>query len=736
MRQVGIYTEAIRKKEENNIRLERYGDESLADDKKIFRLEDEVEDAQSAVLHIFEKFGIRLNRIYGMITIPSMLETLLDPLGLMYDYEESVDKHVSKKTEYIMAFREDGKAVTFYPSLFGYRYYCPHDSSTGFVSASFVKSLQKGCYIFNRPLEGKKHTLTTFIYNVLKCLTFYDIVALVFATGLVSGLGLVIPRISRWVYKEYVDSGGAVDGFRLVIVSFILVALIRTLISMIKSLFLTRVKIRVSMKMQSSIMARVLHLPQRFFTDNSSGRLSKRISNCSRLSDQILNIIMDVLLDFSFSFVYLFQMKSFAPALFLPGLLFLVLKILASIISSISYSANETRLMEADMDSTSLLYSSIRGIQKIKGMGAEKAIYARWTDMYRRILSATYNQPVFLKYNAEIISFLSIGATVALLGVSMLKGVSAEDYMAFSASYALVITVVSSLTDMMQNIFLLKTLCQNVSPILKAKTEQEQGLEYVNKLNGHIRAENICFSYEGDSGGCLKGVTVDIKMQEKVAVVGESGCGKSTFLKILLGMETPDAGTVYYDNKPIQDLNMRSLRRKIGSVFQFSRVFPGTIASNVAFGAGGQAAEEDIWDAVDKAAIGDYIRSLPLKLDTEISESNSSGFSGGQRQRILIARALLGKPHVLILDEATSALDNVTQKKVLENIGRLNCTVVMVAHRLSTVIGFDRIIMFEDGVIAEEGSYEELMEKNGKFAELVRKQLVEQSAGQAAAAKK
>ena len=127
---------------------------------------------------------------------------------------------------------------------------------------------------------------------------------------------------------------------------------------------------------------------------------------------------------------------------------------------------------------------------------------------------------------------------------------------------------------------------------------------------------------------------------------------------------------------------------------------------------------------MDKAAIGDYVRSLPMKADTEVSESNSSGFSGGQRQRLLIARALIKKPKVLILDEATSALDNLTQEQVLESIDHLHSTVVMVAHRLSTVKGFDRIVMLEDGLIAEEGSYRELMERNGKFAHLVSKQQV------------
>ena len=181
---------------------------------------------------------------------------------------------------------------------------------------------------------------------------------------------------------------------------------------------------------------------------------------------------------------------------------------------------------------------------------------------------------------------------------------------------------------------------------------------------------------------------------------------------------------MYYDGKPMQSLNRKSLRRCIGSVFQFSKLIPATIAGNIAFGHEEYADEEKLWEAADLASIGDYIRTLPLKMETEVSETNSSGFSGGQRQRLLLARALLNRPSVLFLDEATSALDNVTQKQVLDNIGKLRSTVVMVAHRLSTVEGFDRIILLENGVIAEEGSYAELIRKNGSFARLVRKQMI------------
>jgi len=722
---MGLYTKSIRKKEENNFKLEQYADESLVNDKAMIKLEEGLEDVQTTVLYILEKFGIKADRQYGLRTVDELLEILLDPLGMMYDYEESVETFSGARTEYILAFREDGKAVALIPTIMGYRFYCPHDASVGYATKKYCRQLQKGCYVFQRPLEKTETLRGSFHRNVLRSLTIYDILRLVAASGMAAGLGLIIPLVSKWVYKTFIPGNGEnVSGFLTALFIFVLVNVIRGLLAMVKSFFLAGTKIRVSMKVQSAVMARVLHLNRDFFENTSSGKLSKRINSCTRLSDMILGLYADVLLDVAFSVVYLFQMHSLAPALLLPALVFLLLKIIVSVISALNNMSNEKELLEVDMENSGFLYAAIRGIQRIKGMGCENAIYARWAGMYRRTLACTYQQPFFLKYNTEIIAALSTGATIVLLGTSIFEGLTSDDYLSFTASYALVISAVSGLTDVMSNAFLMKTLYNNAAPIFSAATEQNGTQEYVRNLTGNIEIENLKFSYENDPKGCLRGISLKIQRGEKVAIVGESGCGKSTLLKLMLGMEIPGEGTVCYDGKPIQTLNLRSLRKRIGSVFQFSKVFPGTIASNVVFGANRKVSDEEIWDALDKAAIGDYVRSLPMKMDTEISESNSSGFSGGQRQRLLIARALIKKPKVLILDEATSALDNLTQEQVLKSINNLQTTIVMVAHRLSTVTGFDRIVMLEDGLIAEEGSYDELMVRNGKFARLVSKQQV------------
>ncbi len=722
---MGLYTKEIIKKEENNIRLEQYADESLIRNRRMRRLEEDVEDVRMALAYLLEMFGIQVTGIHRERSVEKLMETILDPLGMMYEEKESVIEASRDRTEYLLAFRKDGKAVILMPTIRGYRFYCPYDSSEGRASASYIASLQPACYTVIRPIEERKNLLLTFCHNVLMSLTVMDMIRIAAATAMAAAFGYILPLISKWIYNVYINGKESAGGFFIAVVIFISASLIRGFMTMIKSVMLSKTKIRISGKMQSAVMAKVLHLSQEFFRNTSSGKLSKRIANCGRLSDTIMQMIMDVLLNLSFSIVYLYQMKQFASQLFLPAVIFIALKILVSISGAISYARNETGILHIDMENSSFMFSVIRGIQKIKGMGAEKAIYSKWADMYRQKLSLTYHQPFFLKYNTEILSALSIAATIALLGVSMTEGISKEMYMTFTSSYALVISVVSSLTDIMQSVFLITALSENVRPVFEAENEETESLEFVDNLNGEIRMENVWFAYRDDLRGCLKGISIQVRRGERVAIVGESGCGKSTLLKILIGMEVPSEGVVSYDGKSLKTLNLRSLRRRIGSVFQFSRVFPGTIADNVMFGSTEKYDEEKIWAALDKAEIGEYIRSLPMQLDTEISESVSCGFSGGQRQRILLARAFMDEPRVLILDEATSALDNMTQARIMENICNMRSTVIMVAHRLSTVVDFDRIIMLEEGVIAEEGSYEELIAKGGKFAELVKKQILE-----------
>ena len=242
----------------------------------------------------------------------------------------------------------------------------------------------------------------------------------------------------------------------------------------------------------------------------------------------------------------------------------------------------------------------------------------------------------------------------------------------------------------------------------------------VTRLSGNIELSNVTFRYDTNTPYVIDGLNLKIRAGEYVAIVGKTGCGKSTLVRLLLGFEKPERGAVYYDGKDLTGLDLRSLRQKIGTVTQDGSLFQGDIYSNIVISAP-QLELKEAWEAAELAGIADDIRAMPMGWQTMIAEGQG-GISGGQKQRLMIARAVAPRPKILIFDEATSALDNITQKQVSEALDRLRCTRIVIAHRLSTIRNCDRILVLDSGKILEEGTYDELIARNGFFAELVERQ--------------
>ena len=205
-----------------------------------------------------------------------------------------------------------------------------------------------------------------------------------------------------------------------------------------------------------------------------------------------------------------------------------------------------------------------------------------------------------------------------------------------------------------------------------------------------------------------------------MAIVGPSGCGKSTLFRLLLGFEKPESGAIYYDGQDLGGLDIQAARRQIGTVLQNGRIVDGDIFTNII---GSKALSiDDAWEAARMSGLDKDIEAMPMGMHTFISQEGG-GLSGGQRQRLMIARAIVSKPRILFFDEATSALDNRTQAVVSESLESLKATRIVIAHRLSTIVNADRIFVLEKGVVAQEGAYQELIEKEGPFADLAKRQM-------------
>jgi len=242
------------------------------------------------------------------------------------------------------------------------------------------------------------------------------------------------------------------------------------------------------------------------------------------------------------------------------------------------------------------------------------------------------------------------------------------------------------------------------------------------KLTGHIELNHIAFRYDEDSPYIFKDLSLTVEPGDYVAIVGRTGCGKSTLVRLLLGFEKPEKGSVFYDHYNLSNTDPVSIRKQTGVVTQNGQLLSGDIFSNITISAP-SLTQDEAWEAAEIAGIADDIRKMPMGMYTMISEGQG-GISGGQKQRIMIARAIAPKPKILIFDEATSALDNKTQKQVSEALDRMNCTRIVIAHRLSTIRNCSRILMLHDGEIIEEGTYDELIRLNGEFAEMVARQQI------------
>ena len=260
-------------------------------------------------------------------------------------------------------------------------------------------------------------------------------------------------------------------------------------------------------------------------------------------------------------------------------------------------------------------------------------------------------------------------------------------------------------------------------PILESVPEISEDKHMVEKLSGGIELNSVSFRYNDNMPNIVDDLSLKIRPGQYVAIVGKTGCGKSTLVRLLLGFEKPQKGAIYYDGRDMQTLDPKSLRQNIGTVIQNGKLLQGSIFDNISISKPDLTLDE-AWEAAELAGIAQDIREMPMGMQTVISEG-AGGISGGQKQRLMIARAVAPKPKILILDEATSALDNITQKKIADSLDSLKCTRIVIAHRLSTIRHCDRIIVLDGGKIVEDGTYEQLIENGGFFAELVERQRVD-----------
>jgi ATP-binding cassette, subfamily B, bacterial len=261
-----------------------------------------------------------------------------------------------------------------------------------------------------------------------------------------------------------------------------------------------------------------------------------------------------------------------------------------------------------------------------------------------------------------------------------------------------------------------------IDDVLRTEPEQlGQDVTRAPRITGRVSLQNVSFRYGDNLAFVVRDVSVDIRAGSTVAIVGRSGCGKSTLARMIAGLYRPTEGRVLFDGHDASRLELKSLRRQIGVVFQQPSLFAGSIRGAIAL-SDPNASYEQIVDAARRAAVDEDIRAMPMGYDTILSDGGAS-MSGGQRQRVALARALVHKPALLILDEATSALDGETERRVIRGLEDLRCTRIILAHRLSTIVNADLILVMDAGEVVESGTHHELLSRGAHYSRLVAAQL-------------
>ena len=621
----------------------------------------------------------------------------------------------------IIAFtKDDFTPVAILPNMIsGYSFTDPQTGKRTKVNAKTAELFDPEGICFYQPLPQRSLTIPDLILYMKDRITLSDLAMVLVSTMAVTLVGLFLPEMSRALTGPVLSSGRT-DAL-VAIGIFILCTLVsQQLLGSVKDMIQTRISSKISLGVEASMTMRLLSLPASFFRKYSPGELHVRSNSISQLCNTILSMVLSTGLTSVCSLVYIRQIFKFAAPLVETSLRIILITVIVSVATTLIQVQVNRRQMELGAKESGMSFSLITGIQKIRLAGAEKRVFAKWLNLYADSAEPTYNPPLFIKLNNVINTAITLFSTIMLYYLAIVNHIDQPSYFAFMSAYGMVMGAFMSLSEIALTAAQIQPTLEMAEPFLSTAPETSQDKRILTSINGSVALDHVSFRYDEDSPYILDDLSLNIRPGEYVAVVGRTGCGKSTLVRLLLGFEKPVKGSIYYSNNDLSEIDLPSLRKQIGTVMQDAGLFQGSIYENIVITAP-QLTQEDAWEAAEAAGIAEDIRNMPMGMHTMISEGQG-GVSGGQRQRIMIARAIAPKPKLLIFDEATSALDNKTQKQVSEALDAMGCTRLVIAHRLSTIRHCDRILVLEGGKIVEDGTYDELIEQGGYFAELVERQ--------------
>jgi len=606
-----------------------------------------------------------------------------------------------------------------------YRMWDPADGASAVVDEALAGDLAPRALMAYRPMPEEVAgvaALARFAGRGVR----RELATIVAMGGLAGAAAALLPLATGYLFGSAVPRAD-VGQVLAVIFGLVLAGFGAGVFDLTKAVAVLRLEGRLEAAMQPALMQRLLGLPVDFFRGFGTGELMNRVLSIQTMRRLLAGNTLVSLLS------ALFAMVSFAVILLYSPLLAIVA---AGLVGAAGAAAAALAILELRQERArvtlrgqedGLLVQILQGVAKLRVAAAEARIFAVWATLFgqqkRRFLAAQ-------RYAAAGAVFTDVYPILALLvlffAASRLlttgsggAGLSLGAFLAINAAFGQLLAATTAMARATATALELVPLFERLRPILDAVPERRAGKREAPALSGRIELSHVSFRYAPNMRLVLDDLSLQIDPGALVAVVGPSGSGKSTLLRLLLGFETAESGDILYDGESIGTLDTGSLRRQIGVVLQHSRVTTGSIFENITSGL--PYTLDDAWTAARLAGVADDIEAMPMGMHTLLMEGSST-LSGGQRQRLMIARALIGRPRIVLFDEATSALDNRSQAVVMQSLERLSTTRIVIAHRLSTVERADRIFVLDRGRLVEAGGYAELVSRGGPFSRLARRQ--------------
>ncbi len=620
--------------------------------------------------------------------------------------------------------RQNGNAVALLPVPGGYLLHDPDVGGVQRMEPVTAKTVRVGAVMMYPPLpRGVVGIRSLFRFGMSggrrELMRFLGVALSVALTG------LLVPVLTGTVLGTWVPAGqrGLLIGAAVLIMAS---GLVTAALTVVQNTAVLRLEGHFDLTVQAAIWSKLLSLPINFFSRFAAAELGTVALGVSAAREVLSSVSTVAALGLLSGVVNLIALFFFSIPLAAIALVMVTVSAAVSLLLARRGVRRQRELYRSEQRLASSSYQLLSGLSTLRLAAAEGRAYARWsqtlTENLRHGLSVRRAQAGVTVFNSGFSVICTLGI-FALVGGPFRSGIGLAAFLSFFTAFSQVLGALVQFCSAGVAALAVLPMLEGLVPILTEKPEVREEMSSPGDLEGRIEVQNVSFRY-GDGPPVLDGVSFEVRPGEFVALVGSTGSGKSTVLRLLLGFEEAQSGSILFDGQDVRRLDVTALRRQCGVVLQNGAMLAGDVATNII--AGTEHTVDDAWRAAELAGIAADIRSMPMGMNTMVPEGGLT-LSGGQRQRLMIARALISSPRILFFDEATSALDNQTQRIITESTRRLNASRLVIAHRLSTIEHADRIVVLDKGAVAQIGTYAELVDdRTGVFARLVRRQMAEE----------